>query len=196
MVNKISQLDINGAFRRTTTHRGHNKQLSILYCRTEKGNCWKLKLFWSNRLHVVRNWNVLAYDTVNSSSVYQFNKFLQGVHFNDRGLSIVVIKPSSPFQILYVLCTGNKHINKLMTPFMLWHLNNRVLTRCQKTPRSRDQLCRIDYPPNIKRVKNKCTTTVRIRSIMYKVQLKNCGVLCHNFRPHLITQPTFRDALI
>ncbi len=35
MVN-ISQLDINGAFGYATTRRGHNKQLSILYRRTEK----------------------------------------------------------------------------------------------------------------------------------------------------------------
>ncbi len=69
MVNNISQLDINGAFRHATTRRGHNKQLSILYCRTEKR-----KLFWSNRL--VRNWNILAYDTVNSSSVYHFKRSL------------------------------------------------------------------------------------------------------------------------
>ncbi len=77
MVNNISQLDINGAFRHATTRRGINKQLSILYCRTEKR-----KLFWSNIL--VRNWNILAYDTVNSNSVYHFKRSLHGVYFNGK----------------------------------------------------------------------------------------------------------------
>ncbi len=78
MVNNISQLDINGAFRHATTRRGHSKQLSILYYRTEK-----IKLFLSNRL--VRNWNMLAYDTVIPSSVFHFKGSLKGVQFNGRG---------------------------------------------------------------------------------------------------------------
>ncbi len=49
---------------------------------------------------------------VDSSSVYQFKRSLQGVHFNGRGVSIVLINHSSPLYILYVLCIHGI-VNKL-----------------------------------------------------------------------------------
>ncbi len=102
MVNNISQLDINGAFRHATTRRGHKKSYQSCIVERKKENCFGQIL--------VRNWNILAYDTVNPSSVYHFKRSLQGVPFNGRGVSIVLVNPSSPLYTLYVLCIVNKQL--------------------------------------------------------------------------------------
>ena len=93
MVNNISQLDINGAFRHATTRRGHKKSYQSCIVERKKENCFGQIL--------VRNWNILAYDTVNPSSVYQLKRSLQGVHLIVGGVSIVLINPSSS---LYIVC--------------------------------------------------------------------------------------------
>ncbi len=45
----------------------------------------QVKLFMRYIIELVRNWNILGYANVNSSSVYQFKRCLQGMHFYGKG---------------------------------------------------------------------------------------------------------------
>lgn len=63
------------------SHRGHNHHLYHHYSRTEAR-----KNFWANR--IVKNWNNLRQDIVNSPSVSSFKKQVKEINFECRGSAL------------------------------------------------------------------------------------------------------------
>ena len=54
--------------------RGHNLKINVQYCRTNTR-----KYFWSNR--VIKIWNDLSYDIVNSQSLNEFKRKIASCNF-------------------------------------------------------------------------------------------------------------------
>ena len=100
LVSNETEIRVNDLFGNANWQRGHNSQLTTLYCSTEKR-----KLFSSNRL--VRNWYWLTQDAVSSSSTSVFKRKLQDVNFNGRGSAYCFINACSPLRVCMLLCTTN-----------------------------------------------------------------------------------------
>ena len=77
-VNGIVPLDISDHYKIVKSARKHNKYLYTFYSRTDVR-----KHFWINRL--VKDWNKLGYDIVNSSSSNIFKNKLNILSFKGRG---------------------------------------------------------------------------------------------------------------
>ena len=71
--NDFTSVNINNSIKPYSSSRGHNKHLYHFYSRTEAR-----KNFWANR--IVRHWNNLESEIVNSKGVKEFKRKLKNVH--------------------------------------------------------------------------------------------------------------------
>ena len=78
MINNDTIINIQESYLFHDRNRGHNRNLFMYFCRTEKR-----KLFWINR--IVTTWNNLSSNIVNSISANSFKRKICTMHFLGRG---------------------------------------------------------------------------------------------------------------